>query len=439
MTEISVSVNDGNQTLFRGFLAVPLKFKRFWKPTIFHREIHGLEYIINVIFVLLCYVALIPSLPACPPPPHLQLNAIALLAQLFPFWSSGVFPVVVVTIKLIISISLYLISFIYFNHSLWEAPMFPHEWRLLKRAEIQRDVFSWHWGRDIHTTVFNDHAGVQAIRAHLRRAACPFDLWILQMKSRGETETNHLRFWKSFRMDRLSKLIGFEKALISTLDSLSLSLCCVCGVKWRKSKVAWVSLRTDGREFFKTEKRMQHNPPPPQNNVSMRPAARGWLWSLNCLALWQSRASEELWPSSAPLINSHSDRKPEPALQSAFMSHPICLQKPHFSLFTVSLPDWWSSILCKCGRKGGGSFWKKGLKCIIVCCWNIGLRYVLLVKPSAGCHSVTLKRRPCIATCPGVTIMNLRDFESGRKVDASVLWSGSAADKANNRQTQRSR
>lgn len=52
-----------------------------------------------------------------------------------------------------------------------------------------------------------------------------------------------------------------------------------------------------------------------------------------------ARASEELWPSSAPLINSRSDRKPEPALQSAFMSHLICLQKPHFSLFTVSLPD----------------------------------------------------------------------------------------------------
>lgn len=55
--------------------------------------------------------------------------------------------------------------------------MFPHEWRLLKRAELQSGaVLSWHWGRDIHTTVFNDCAGVQAIRAHLRRAAWPFDL-----------------------------------------------------------------------------------------------------------------------------------------------------------------------------------------------------------------------------------------------------------------------
>lgn len=89
----------------------------------------------------------------------------------------------------------------------------------------------------------------------------------------------------------------------------------------------------------------------------MRPAACGRLWSLNCLALWQSWASEELWPSSAPLINSHSDRKPEPALQPAFMSHPICLQKPHFSLFTVSLPDWWSSILCK--WRGAKSFWNR--------------------------------------------------------------------------------
>ncbi len=46
----------------------------------FHREIHGLEYIINVIFVLLCYVLLFP---------RLQLNAIALLAQSFLFWSGG--------------------------------------------------------------------------------------------------------------------------------------------------------------------------------------------------------------------------------------------------------------------------------------------------------------------------------------------------------------
>ena len=36
--------------------------------------------------------------------------------------------------------------------------------------------FSWHRSTDIHTTVFNDCAGVQAIRAHLRQAACPFDL-----------------------------------------------------------------------------------------------------------------------------------------------------------------------------------------------------------------------------------------------------------------------
>lgn len=169
----------------------------------------------------------------------------------------------------------------------------------------------------------------------------------------------------------------------------------------------------------------------------MRPAACGWLWSLNCLALWQSWASEELWPSSAPLISSHSDRKPEPALQPAFMSHPICLQKPHFSLFTASLPDWWSSILCNC--RGDKIFLEKSLKCLIVCCWNIDLWYVLLVKPSVGCHSMTLKRRPCTATRPGVTIMNLGDCVSRRNVNASVLWSGSTADKANNRQTQKSR
>lgn len=93
------------------------------------------------------------------------------------------------------------------------------------------------------------------------------------------------------------------------------------------------------------------------NNVSTRPAACGWLWSLKSWAL--SWASEEIWPSSAPLISSHSDRKPMPALRSSFMSHPICLQKPHFSLFTVSLPDRWSSILCKWRAEGVKSFWKR--------------------------------------------------------------------------------
>jgi len=74
--------------------------------------------------------------------------------------------------------------------------MFPHEWLLLKRVEVQSGPFfgGRRSGRDIHTTVFNDRAGVQAIGAHLGGAARPFDLGILQMKSRGETETNHLRF-----------------------------------------------------------------------------------------------------------------------------------------------------------------------------------------------------------------------------------------------------
>lgn len=124
---------------------------------------------------------------------------------------------------------------------------------------LEGGVFSWHWGRDIHTTVFNDCAGVQAIRAHLRRAACPFDLWILQMKSRGETETNHLRFWKSFRTDWLSKLIGGEKGLIfeksAASDSLSPFLSAsVCGVK-KKERVVWVSQKSNIHEFFQTEKK----------------------------------------------------------------------------------------------------------------------------------------------------------------------------------------
>ena len=63
------------------------------------------------------------------------------------------------------------------------------------------------------------------------------------MKSRGETETNHMRFWKSFRKDWFSKLIGGENCLIflrSTVsDSLSLPFG-LCEVKYKEAE-AWVS------------------------------------------------------------------------------------------------------------------------------------------------------------------------------------------------------
>lgn len=56
--------------------------------------------------------------------------------------------------KLIISISLYLISFIYFNHSEWEAPMFPHEWHLLKRAEFGSLFFPAGTGAQTSTLLY---------------------------------------------------------------------------------------------------------------------------------------------------------------------------------------------------------------------------------------------------------------------------------------------
>lgn len=118
---------------------------------------------------------------------------------------------------------------------------------------FERTLFSWHWGRDIHTTVFNDRAGVQALRAHLGGAGGPFDLWILQMKSRGETETNHLRFWKSFRMDWLSILIGGEKGLIFAgavqlqipylLVCASVCVCVCMGFPWRVIDSSYFKLK----------------------------------------------------------------------------------------------------------------------------------------------------------------------------------------------------
>lgn len=58
------------------------------------------------------------------------------------------------------------------------------------------------------------------------------------MKSRGETETNHPRFWKSFRTDDLPKLIGGEKGLIfvgsAATDALSVFICVGQGKKKEK-------------------------------------------------------------------------------------------------------------------------------------------------------------------------------------------------------------
>lgn len=165
-----------------GFLATPLKLNRVSQRNPRDRAHNQSNFCLS----------LGPSLPACPAL-HLQLSALALLAQSLHLWLAGHRQSSWLLQKLIISISMYCISFIYFNHSLWEAPTFPHEWSLLERAEMsERAVFSWHMGRDLHTTtIFNDCAGVQVSRAHLRGAACPFDVWILQMKSRGETEMNH--------------------------------------------------------------------------------------------------------------------------------------------------------------------------------------------------------------------------------------------------------
>lgn len=93
--EVSVSVNDRNQTLFDQTLGISdytSEINHVWKSTTFHREIHGIHNQCN--FCL----SLRPSFTACPLP-RLQLNAITLLAQSLLFWSGRTLPVVVVTIK----------------------------------------------------------------------------------------------------------------------------------------------------------------------------------------------------------------------------------------------------------------------------------------------------------------------------------------------------
>lgn len=69
-----------------------------------------------------------------------------------------------------------------------------------------------------------------------------------------------------------------------------------------------------------------------RNNARGQPAI-GWLPGPG------GQRENEGWPPSAPLINNYSDVKPEPPLQSAFMSRPICLQKPNFSLFIPPQTD----------------------------------------------------------------------------------------------------
>lgn len=87
----------------------------------------------------------------------------------------------------------------------------------------------------------------------------------------------------------------------------------------------------------------------------------------------------ERWPPSAPLINSYSDVKPEPPLQSAFKSRPICLQKPNFSLFIPpDRPAIINIVSTTEGRWSGGGegVWGRGrssrggLSSGTVCWWN---------------------------------------------------------------------
>lgn len=55
---------------------------------------------------------------------------------------------------------------------------------------------------------------------------------------------------------------------------------------------------------------------------------------VGCLSEGSSRPVNDYGPSGK-LINNDSDRKLEPELRTAFMSHFIFQEKPHFSLFII--------------------------------------------------------------------------------------------------------
>lgn len=95
-TEMSVSVRDGNQTLFRGFSDYTSEIQSCLKADHISQRNPGFGIHNQCHFCLTLLCAPLPSSPAFSPP-RLQLNANALLAQSFLFRRA--LPVVVVTIK----------------------------------------------------------------------------------------------------------------------------------------------------------------------------------------------------------------------------------------------------------------------------------------------------------------------------------------------------
>lgn len=160
---------------------------------------------------------------------------------------------------------------------------------------------SWSFSAGTRVSVLLYFMTAQAIRAHLRKAAHPFDLPILQMDSRRGTETNRLWFQKSFRMERLSKLIGGENGLISAGSAVSafffpLRVCFKKALGFSGDSLTWI---------FSLEKSKEK-----KSNLN---ACN--MWTV-VIAPPPGTMAVSARPRSVPLINSRSDRKPEPAHQS---------------------------------------------------------------------------------------------------------------------------
>lgn len=142
------------------------------------------------------------------------------------------------------------------------------------------------------------------------------------------------------------------------------------------------------------------------------------------MAEWrQQQASEWLWALSGKWIINDSDRKLEPELRTAFMSHFIFQEKPHFSLFIIFIQAHSNFInivsIKECEKPIHCQIFWKGLRRCDKILLKYCLLYVLLVMevsennlcPVTAWH----RKQVLLVTLGGVTVMTWGTRRKGEK------------------------